>query len=91
VASVVTIADPRKTFAAPKPEPSQAAAAKNSRTNVVLAAASRVPSIVVLEASATTDVISGKFCRPLTPESASQGSFGVGPSPPRSIGRPPFP
>ena len=58
---------------------------KNSSRKAVLAVLFNVPEIVTVLPATNADVITGKFWRLLGPVSTSQGSFGVTPSPLRSI------
>ena len=89
--SVVTVVEPRKICPSPLPTTSQAPVAKNSMVNWVLAVELSVPCTVVAAPSVLATVNKGKFCRLFAPGSSSAGhasglgSFGVTPSPKRSI------
>jgi hypothetical protein len=90
VPSVTTfegVACPRNVCPSPFPEGSHAVFEKNCRKKDVLGVLFSVPWIVVNPAPGVTAVITGKFCSPLGPVSASPASFGVTPSKLRSIPR----
>src|SRR5262249_43694771 len=87
---VVRVVKPRKVCPSPFPEGSQEALEKNSIWKVLFEMLFRVPEIVTLPTAIEAEVMTGKFCRSLGPVSASQSSFGVTPSPARSMPRPPF-
>ena len=90
LSSVVTVVEPSGVWPSPKPEGSQAVLEKNSSSNCVLGVLSSVPWMVVPLSELVAELGTGKFCKSFGPESASPGSFGVTPSGPRSIPRPPL-
>jgi hypothetical protein len=73
LASVETVVGPRNNFPSPNPEGSQDGLAKSSiRNGPVLAVLSNVPWMLVVPTPAVTEVMTGKFCFRLEPESPSQ-------------------
>ena len=90
--SVVTLAEPRKTFPPPLPLASPTAELKYSTRNVVFAVLFKEAMTVVLPPVALEDNSTGKFWPKLLPTSASLTSFVSGIAPPfRLIARAPLP
>jgi len=84
-ASVVTLVAPMKRRPSPKLEASNAMLSKNSSLYVLLGLLLSVPVMVMLLPVLSMAVSTGKFCRLLSPASASPVSLGVGPFPFKSM------
>src|SRR5437763_1941235 len=89
-ASVAALAEPRNSCPSPLPVGSHPMLEKNSTWKIVLGVLLRVAAMLVATPELTAETTTGKFCELLGPESESPASFGVTPSPPRSMPGPLF-